>query len=245
MVFTLSLGFLNIKDPFDRRSIYSLHITDTVCIGENCSIILCDGLRESSDITFFVNSNPSKADPVEVEDCSQNSKKGHFLKCSEVVLKRSGSSGKERKRQKIYPPPSSNDSDCPGGNSKVGIDTKPQASSEYPTAKERAGLGHGDIQPMITRGNEKKSTRANKSETPDVDKRLDVLKQAEDSMMKGLDDLENKLNDSKNQIKENFAELRKSVATDNPTDHQQRMLNFQEEWTTENHEVFQEIGKLE
>ncbi|EFP78496.2 FACT complex subunit spt16 [Puccinia graminis f. sp. tritici] len=245
MVFTLSLGFLNITDPFDRRSKYSLHITDTVCIGENGSIILSDGLREPSDITFFVNSDPSKTDQVKVEACSQNSKKVHSSRGREVVLKRSGSSGEERKRQKNSPAPSSNDSDCPGGDSNVGIDTKPRVSSEYSTAKKRAGLGHGDIQPMKNRGNEQKSTRANKSETPDVDKRLDVLKQAEDSMMKGLTDLENKLNDSKSQIKENFAELRKSVATDSPTDHQQRMLKFQEEWTTENHQVFQEIGKLE
>ncbi|PLW32318.1 hypothetical protein PCANC_20462 [Puccinia coronata f. sp. avenae] len=56
MVFRLSLAFIKIKG-FERKYACSLRITDTVLIGKECWTILCDGLKDSSEVTFFLNSN--------------------------------------------------------------------------------------------------------------------------------------------------------------------------------------------
>ncbi|WAR64006.1 hypothetical protein PtB15_16B165 [Puccinia triticina] len=61
MIFSLTLSFADIEDPFDSSKTYSLQLIDTVRVGKEASTILCDGLKELSHIAFFFNDKPSKS----------------------------------------------------------------------------------------------------------------------------------------------------------------------------------------
>jgi hypothetical protein len=245
MVFSLSLALLDIEDPFNTQKTYSLQIADTVRIGRTRSKILCDGLKLSSEITFYLNTDPLEFDRVKGEDLGNNSGEEESTESegSDIISKRSGSFDEEwdnAKRQKLVPAstPSSNGPDCMDAHSEIDVDIKPRAANEDSVARNRVGVVHA-------RGQGQGAKRTIKTETPDLDQKLDVLKHAEESMMKGLDDIETKLNDFKTQVKQNFAELREWAATENQTQLQQRTLKIEEEWTTKNSEMFQETGKLE
>ncbi|KAA1084014.1 FACT complex subunit spt16 [Puccinia graminis f. sp. tritici] len=240
MVFSLSLGFLDIEDPFNTEKTYSLHIADTVRIGKTRAKILCDGLKLSSEITFFLNTDPLEFDRVKGEEVGHDSGEEESIEGSDILSKRSGSFDEEwdnAKRQKLAPAsaPSSDEPDCMYTHSEGDVDIKPRATNEDSVARNLVGVVNAQGQ----------ARRTIKREAPDVDQRLDVLKHAEESMMKGLGDIENKLNNFKTQVKQNFAELRKWAATDNRTEPERRTLKIEEESTTKNSETFQETGKLE
>ncbi|KAH9440953.1 hypothetical protein MJO29_015316 [Puccinia striiformis f. sp. tritici] len=61
MIFSLTLSFADIEDPFDSTKTYSLQLIDTVRVGKEGSTLLCDGLKELSHIAFFFNDKPSKS----------------------------------------------------------------------------------------------------------------------------------------------------------------------------------------
>ncbi|OAV91112.1 hypothetical protein PTTG_28068 [Puccinia triticina 1-1 BBBD Race 1] len=247
MLFKLSLGFLQIKDPFDSKKNYSLHIADTVLIGKDGSTILCDGLKEGSEITFS-NNPSSQSDATEEEDSSGGEKGPRgpesnlsglnqteeeenlidgSIKDVEARLKRSESFGEERddaKRQKPLTAPSFNNPSRMGSTTKINIDIRSAVVNEElkSTAGNCADLVNADIQTLKNGG------RAIKAESPDLDERLDRLNKVEHSVMKGLGDLEKRLQEFKTEVRASFVEMRKWAVTDKQTDQQHEAMQGEE-----------------
>lgn len=59
MVFNLTIGFQDIKDN-EKSAPYTIHIADTVKVGQERGVTLTDAAREAKDCLFFFSEEPSK-----------------------------------------------------------------------------------------------------------------------------------------------------------------------------------------
>jgi nucleosome binding factor SPN SPT16 subunit len=110
MVFNLTVGFQDLKDD-GKLAMYTIHIADTVKVGQERGVTLTDAAREAKDCLFFFQSDEPTSKPKLPKDkpkgaspkkqMSQKMAAGHVLR----TQTRSGGGAEvmQTTRTKIYP----------------------------------------------------------------------------------------------------------------------------------------------
>ncbi|KAH9451371.1 hypothetical protein KEM48_010750 [Puccinia striiformis f. sp. tritici PST-130] len=236
MMCNLSLGFVKIEDPFDSGETYSLHLTDTVLIGEEGSTILFDGLKELSDISFFSSSDPPRCDQEETEDCGEISDAGFSANFSQKRSTRSHSCGEERhetKRQKVDPASSIDGAECRDTKPTIDLESKiwvgaeietdikpPQPSEDHSDSHRTrrytgnlAAVENGDTKTWQHRGMNQR--RSSIHENPEG---FEFLKRVRNSMIRRVERIEDELGDLKAELNQNLVQMREWIETESRTE---------------------------
>lgn len=113
MVFNLTVGFQDLKDD-EKSAPYTIHIADTVKVGQERGVTLTDAARDAKDCLFFFQSDEPTSKPKQTKDkgsalkggspkkqMSQKMAAGHVLR----TQTRSGGGAEvmQTTRTKIYP----------------------------------------------------------------------------------------------------------------------------------------------